>query len=333
MLSLPSPGGIGDTNSFPATIAVSPDGRYAALLNDGYGTQETLAQQSIAVVDLKNNRIFDYPDARLSEESHQSYFLGLAFSSDGTHLYASVGSVTDPRGERAGDLGNGIAIYSFSQGKVTADRFIPIAPQPIAPGKTAAIALQKTPPQTAIPYPAGLAVISAASAAGNAIPGSGDGQLLVADNLSDNVVLLDAGSGKLLRRFDLSTSDLIPSSFPYTVVASRDGRRAWCSLWNASQIAELDLNSGEVVRRIKLLEPQDPIAPGSHPTALLLSPDEKILYVALSNADLIAAILVSDGRPIHYLSTNAPAQKFAGSQPTARSARSMSTCRHGENPI
>ena len=171
-------------------MAVSPDGRYAALLNDGYGTQETLAQQSIAILDLKNNHIFDYPDSRLRDESHQSYFIGLAFSSDGKRLYASVGSVTDPRGERAGDLGNGIAMYSFSQGKVTADRFIPIAPQPIAPGKKAAIALQKTPPQTAIPYPAGLAVISAGSTAGNSIPGSGDDQLLVANNLSDNVVLL-----------------------------------------------------------------------------------------------------------------------------------------------
>src|SRR3984893_7027463 len=317
MLSLPSPGRITDTNSFPVTLAVSPDGRYAALLNDGYGTQETLAQQSIAILDLKNNHIFDYPDSRLSDESHQSYFIGLAFSSDGKRLYASVGSVTDPRGQGAGDGGNAIAVYRFSQGTVTADRFLPIAPQPMAAGKKAAIALQKTPPQTAIPYPAGLAVISAVSTTGSAVPGSGDDRLLVANNLSDNVVLLDTGSGKLLRSFDLSTSALIPSSFPYTVVATRDGRRAWCSLWNASQVDELYLRTGEVVRRIKLLEPQDPIAPGSHPTALVLSPDEKILYVALSNADLIAAVSVGDGRPFHYFSTNAPAQNYAGSQPTA----------------
>ena len=47
MLTVPSPGRIGSTNSFPATMVLSPDGRYAALLNDGYGTQETLAHQSI----------------------------------------------------------------------------------------------------------------------------------------------------------------------------------------------------------------------------------------------------------------------------------------------
>ena len=53
MLTVPSPGRIGSTNSFPATMVLSPDGRYAALLNDGYGTQETLAHQSISVLDLK----------------------------------------------------------------------------------------------------------------------------------------------------------------------------------------------------------------------------------------------------------------------------------------
>jgi len=80
MLSAPSPGRIGSTNSFPATMVLSPDGRFAVLLNDGYGTQETMAHQSIAVLDLKTNQIAEYPDARLSDESHQSYFIGLAFS-------------------------------------------------------------------------------------------------------------------------------------------------------------------------------------------------------------------------------------------------------------
>jgi hypothetical protein len=90
-LTIPAPGLIGSTNSFPATITISPDGRYAALLNNGYGTQETLAMQSIAVLDLQTNQLSDYPDKRFGEEVHQSYFLGLVFGSDGKHLYASVG--------------------------------------------------------------------------------------------------------------------------------------------------------------------------------------------------------------------------------------------------
>jgi DNA-binding beta-propeller fold protein YncE len=308
-LTIPTPGRIGSTNSFPATVTLSPDGRYAALLNNGYGTQETLATQSIAVLDLKTNQLADYPDKRFGEDVHQSYFLGLVFSSDGKHLYASVGSITDPTGEKPQDTGNGIAVYSFTDGKVAPERFIAIEPQALAAGKKVAIGLQKTPPGTAVPYPAGLALVSSG--------GNNKDRLLVADNLSDNAVLLDAASGKVLQRFDLSTSDLVPSSFPYTCVAARDGRRAWCSLWNASEVIELDLTSGLVTRRIPLEEPANSLAPGSHPTALLLSPDEKTLYVALSNVDMVVALSTAGAPPEIHFSTSVPEQKQHGAYPTA----------------
>ncbi len=307
ILTIPAPGKIGSTNSFPATIAISPDGRYAALLNNGYGTQETMAMQSIAVLDLKSNQLVDYPDKRFGEEVHQSYFLGLVFGSDGKHLYASVGSITDATGEKSGNTGNGIAVYSFSDGKVAPERFIAIEPQALAAGKKVAIALQKTRPGTAIPYPAGLALVSA----------GGHDRLLVADDLSDNIVLLDVAGGKILQRFDLSTSNLVPSSFPYTCVATRDSRRGWCSLWNASRVAELDLSSGKVVRWIHLKEPEDRIAPGSHPTALLLSRDENLLYVALSNADAVAVVSTRNGGIRALLSTTVRNQEFAGTYPSA----------------
>ncbi len=286
MLTVPSPGRIGSTNSFPATMVLSPDGRYAALLNDGYGTQETLAEQSISVLDLQSNRIADYPDARFASDSHQSYFLGLAFSSDGKHLYVSVGSVTDPTGAQAGDTGNGIAIYGFSEGKVTPQGFIPIAPQPVKTGKHVAIGLQNTLPNTAIPYPAGLTVVRNPQ---------GADWLIVANNLSDNIVVLDLDTGRTLETFDMSTQDLVPSTFPYTCVATRHGIRAWCSLWNSSQIVQIELVGARIGKSIFLPGSKDPLAPSSHPTAMLLSPDEKLLYVALSNADTVAVVDTETG--------------------------------------
>jgi DNA-binding beta-propeller fold protein YncE len=307
LLNTPSAGRLGSLNSFPATIALSRDGRYAALLNDGYGTQDDQAHQSIAILDLNTNQIADFPDDRLPEDAHQSYFLGLAFSSDGSHLYASIGSITDPTGEKPGDTGNGIAVYKIQQGKITSERFIKIAPQKIARDKQVAIASRKTATGTAIPYPAGLTVVS----------GQGADKLLVANNLADNVVLLDPRDGHILAQFDLSTHQMIPSSFPYTVVATRDGRRAWCSLWNASQVAELDLEKGTVARWISLLEPKEPTHPGSHPTALLLSPDENLLYVTLSNADKVAVLSTRGTRLVAMLDTEVPGQKFAGTYPNA----------------
>ena len=200
-LTLPVPGYLGRTNSFPATIALSPDGRYAALLNQGYGTQETGARQSIAILDLSNNQLHDFPDDRLSDDysTRQSYFIGLAFARDGKHLYASMGSITDPTGVKPTSTGNGIAVYKFAAGQVTPERFIKIPPQPIAKGKEVAFALRKTPAGTALPYPAGFAVLS----------GPNGDRLLVANNLSDNMVLLDVTSGKIEKSFDLSQSRFI----------------------------------------------------------------------------------------------------------------------------
>jgi DNA-binding beta-propeller fold protein YncE len=311
LLSQPIPGRIGATNGFPATIALSPNGRYAALLNDGYGSQESGATQSIAILDLKTNQLFDFPDKRFAAEARQSYFLGLVFASDGNHLYASVGSISDPTGEKSNDTGNGIAVYQLTDGKLSPDRFIAIPPQRLAGGKKLSIALQKTPPGTALPYPAGLTLVSSQNQTGD--------RLLIADNLSDDVILLDVSTGKILQRFDLSSNDLIPSAFPYTVVATRDGRRAWCSLWNASAVAELDLATGRVARSIQLDPPKDPISPGSHPTALLLTPDEKFLYVALANADAVAVVSTdpASAEPVAMLRAKVRNQEFPGSYPVA----------------
>jgi DNA-binding beta-propeller fold protein YncE len=307
-LTAPVPGLLGRLSGFAGNLVLSPDHQYAAILNDGYGAQDNEGHQSIAVLSLSTNQFADFPESRLGVDAHQSFFLGLAFSSDEKHLYASVGSITDPTGEKPGDTGNGIAIYGFDSGKLTWERFLKIVPQKIAAGKTVARELNQTAPRTAISYPAGLSVIRGKD---------GDERLLVANNLSDNVVLLNLGDGRVLGQIDLSTHDLIPSSFPYSVVTTRDGRRAWCSLWNLSRVAELDLEKGTVVRWIPLLLPSNPTAPGSHPTAMTLSPDEDWLYVALANADRVMVIPTKGNGPVRPLLTSPPGQTFGGSCPDA----------------
>ncbi|MFZ0800449.1 MAG: phosphoesterase, partial [Terriglobales bacterium] len=284
-LTLPVPGYLARTNSFPATIALSPDGRYAALLNQGYGTQESGGRQSIAILDLSNNQLHDFPDDRLGEDGRQSYFIGLAFSSDGKHLYASMGSITDPTGEKAKSTGNGIAVYKFVEGQVTPERFIKIAPQRIAEGKEVAFGLRKTQVGTATPYPAGFAVL----------PGAKGDRLLIANNLSDNAIVLDTSSGKILQSFDLSRSPYIPSAYPYTVLANKTGTKAWVGLWNTSSVAELDLEAGKVSHWIDVIKAADAVAPSRHATAMVLSPNEETLYVTFSNADAVAAIHVKSG--------------------------------------
>jgi DNA-binding beta-propeller fold protein YncE len=284
-LTVPVPGLVASTNGYPATIALSPDGHRAALLNQGYGTEGSGVRQSIAILDLASNQLRDIPDDRLrgdEKTTSQTYFIGLAFSTDGRHLYASMAAAAT----------NGIASYKIAGGEVTPERFIAIPPQRVARGKKVVLDSGNTPAGTAPAYPAGFAILRSTKS----------DRLLIANNLSDNVILLDVESGRILKSFDVSASEYIPAAYPYTVIANRTGTKAWVSLWNGSAITELDLKKGKVRRRIELWRSSDPVQPGTHPTAMLLNRDENKLYVALANAatataDGVAEVNLKSGIP------------------------------------
>jgi DNA-binding beta-propeller fold protein YncE len=308
-LYAPVPGSPQRTNSFPANVAVSPDRRYAALLNQGWTTRESGFHLSIAILDLQTNQLTDFPDSRFGHREKQSYFFGLAWSPRGDLLYVSVGSLPDPTGSKPGNIGGGIAVYRFANGTVTPERFMKIAPQPLAAGKRRPTAF-RTAPQGFTPfYPAHLAVV----------PGASGERLLVADNYGDAALLIDAQSGNIVTRFDLSAHNWVPAEFPLGVAVSRDGRRGWVSLWNTSRVVELDLADGKVTRQVELLGRKLPTEAGSHPSALLLSRDEKLLYVALANADTVAVVDTATLKPVRGLSTMLPLQDphYGGVYPVA----------------
>ena len=51
------------------TAAISPDGRYLAVVNAGYGTFESRYQQSIAVLDIQTGKVTDFPEPRTAMRS------------------------------------------------------------------------------------------------------------------------------------------------------------------------------------------------------------------------------------------------------------------------
>src|SRR5512141_1734279 len=123
----PVPGNPQPMGAFPVNIQISPDQKYAAILEAGYGTMETELHQSVAVLDFASGEITRFADPRLGYKAKQSFFLGLAWSSDGKHIYAPVGSITDPTGtkrdpedknDKFEHLGNGVIVYSFEGGKM-----------------------------------------------------------------------------------------------------------------------------------------------------------------------------------------------------------------------
>jgi DNA-binding beta-propeller fold protein YncE len=288
------------TNNFPTAIALSPDGRYAVLLHSGFGAYTSGEKQSLSVLDLQTNALRDFPDDRLGSDARQTYFLGLAFSRDGQHLYASMASLTDPLAKQKGSTGNGIAIYRFTDGSVAAERFLPLGPRSKIP-----VAKVRREEYRDVTYPAGLCV---------GLSG-GEERILVASNNSDEAILLNVADGKIIHRFDLSTYRRIPASLPYTAVMTSDGNTGYVSLWNASAVAELDLINGRVRRIISLRKPAGHLDGGSHPTAMLLSRDNARLFVALTNRDEIAVLDTASGKQQYTLSTKLPGQKYGGSDP------------------
>jgi len=165
-----------------------------------------------------------------------------------------------------------------------------------------------------VPFPAAIAM---------AIQGGAE-KLLVTGNLSDDVLLLDAATGKIERRFDLSESDAVPGTYPVALALSRNGSRAFVALWNASEVVELDLAKGTVARKLALLKPSNPVKPGTHPCALALSPDGKTLYVVLANRDTVAAINVGANQFTvkGYFDTRLPHQSYFGAEPVALAVNS-----------
>jgi hypothetical protein len=142
--------------------------------------------------------------------------------------------------------------------------------------------------------------------------------LLVAENLSDDVVLVDTASGRIEKRFDLAENATVPSTYPIDVAVTAEGTRAFVALWNASEIVELDLwRGGSIPRKVALLKPTSAIAAGSHPCALKFSPDGKTLYVALANRDAVAAVDAATLAVKGYFDTRLPHQTYFGAEPEA----------------
>ena len=207
------PGNPQATNNLPTVLAVSPDKRYVAVLNNGYGSYTSDQRQSVAILDVTTNQLTDFPEPLMASGAAQTFFHGMAFSSDGRHIYASVGSMTDPLGEKKGNSGNGILVYNFENGKLSAGPFLKMPPRSAPAGQHFQRADMKS-----VTFPAGLAVVRGK-----------DGDLvLVANNLSDEAVLIDT-NGRVQARYDLSVWPRLPSSLPFGVAVSSDGSTGFVS--------------------------------------------------------------------------------------------------------
>ena len=319
------PGAPQRVNSLPISMAVSPDGRWVVMVNAGYGTYESDYDQSLAVVNVATGAVVDSPDQRTKVKAGQTLYSGLAFSADGRHLYGSIASLTDPEGKKPGDTGSGVVVYGFDNGVLTRQRVLRMPLEPLPPGRKTKL-IGEVEGDKGVPYPAGIAVVPASRDERGKPLEDAPTFLLVSDNLSDDALLMDVATGHVVTRFDLSETDAVPGTYPLAVAVSRDGRRGYVTLWNASEVVELDLRAGKVTRKLPLLKPNGATVAGTHPCALAMAPDGRTMYVALANRDVVAAVDVTPGdragktaafRVKGYFDTRLPGQSYFGAEPVA----------------
>jgi YVTN family beta-propeller protein len=275
----------------PMGIALSPDGKTILVSNDG-----SSAIESLMVIDRASGKVvqtINYP-------APEALWIGLAFSPDGKHAYASAGG------------NNKIRVYDVAGQQLTETAPI-MLPLPVgANGKKINL------------FPAGLSV-------------SPDGKTLyVADNLGDRMSVIDLTTGTVTATIPvghnpyttlvskdgktvyvsnwgattLSVVD-VSGATPTVIQTIQVGTHPTALLLNpvnnelyvanadSDTISVLDTTSNQVVRTIDLTPfPGSPF--GAGPSALAISSDGQTLYVANDFDNDIAVVrLANQHRPDH----------------------------------
>ncbi|HEU0007383.1 MAG TPA: beta-propeller fold lactonase family protein [Terriglobia bacterium] len=274
---------VSDLNAFPINSAISPDGRYVAFLNNGYGHSTSGFRKSIAIHDRVTGLVSDFtePGTGLNFDGPADIctpFYGLAFSSNGKHLYLSLASTR--KDAKLGDrTQNGIRIFSVAERGLHPVGFIQIRPSdvPLPEG------VHQNNPS---PTPSGLSVKPDPD-------NPGEDLIYAALTLSDAAVELSSAFKRVNRVFDLHTNPAhpaLPAEYPYATALSPDGKTLYVSLYNGSAVSVVDLATGKASHLPVGLQQTGPSSPSSHPSHMVVHPEGKAVFVAVENTDLVSLI-------------------------------------------
>jgi hypothetical protein len=283
---------LSDLNAFPINSAASPDGRYIAFLNNGFGHPSSGFRKSIAIYDRVNGQLSDTPEPGTGlnfdgPADISTVYYGIAFSSSGSRLYVSIASTKkDPKlGDRTQ---NGIRIYKVGDRGLAPDGAIQIAPSQIPFPKRIKL-------NNPAPTPSGISVMPDPQ-------NPGEDLIYAALTLSDVAVELSTKTRTLKRVFDLHLNPkhpAIPAEYPYATAVDRRGRTLYVSLHDGSAVAAVDLPTGKASLIQVGRQQEFASAPSSHPGYLVSSPSVDIVYVAVENSDLVSVIDSNPSSPVY----------------------------------
>jgi DNA-binding beta-propeller fold protein YncE len=293
---------------FPVNIAITPDGRYAAVLHSGNSEHE------IVIVDLKSNSI-------VSRANVDESFYGLAYSGDGKQLFCSGagsevvhrfrfsnGYLGEPRpislrdarergipsglavnrdGTRlfvANLLGHRLSYVDLAASRVEGETLFStngtsvftntaaVSPDEAAITKRAEAALRDTHSDEPFPY--------------GCVLDEKRHRLYVSFWAQACVAVIDLETRRLMTRW-------ATEEHPNEMMLSKSGRRLFVANANRNSVSVIDPGSGRTIETlIAELIPNAP--PGNTPNSLALSPDEDLLFVANANINTVAVFDVAE---------------------------------------
>jgi DNA-binding beta-propeller fold protein YncE len=274
---------ISDLNAFPINSAISPDGRFVAFLNNGFGHSTSGFRKSIAIYDRVTGQLSDTQEPGTGlyfngPADISTIYYGIAFSGNGSRLYVSIASTKKNR--KLGDrTQNGIRIYRVGDRGLRPDGAIQILPSQIRFPEGVKL-------NNPAPTPSGLSVAPDPE-------NPGEDLIYAALTLSDAAVELSTKTMSVKRVFNLHANPrhpAIPAEYPYATALCPRGKTLYVSLHNGSAVAVVDLASGTVSLLPVGRQQELASAPSSHPCHMAVSPSGNAVYVAVENSDLIAVI-------------------------------------------
>lgn len=245
-----------DVGSMPMNLGLSPDGRYAISsdmgLHEWLWSIRTSDGKGVSNVEFSNSA----PAAPAGENSAESS--GGADRSNG--LYYGLAISPDGSVYAAQGAHDSIAVLKLSE--------------------DGSLSLQRSIKTRAHDFPAGLAL-------------DGHSRLYVANNtsgdgdpfkLTASVAIYDTSGGSELGRVAFTGSYGGTSNFPLGIAALRDGSKAYVASERDDAVYALDTRDPAAPRIAAT------IATGAHPVAVLLSPDQRRLFVANSLGDTVSVV-------------------------------------------
>ena len=271
----------------PMGVALSPDGNYLAVSNDGQGVQ------ALMLVNTDSQEVVH----TITYESPEALFVGISFSPDGTQLYASAGA------------NNKVRVYDVGDGEVT-ER------DPIRLGPSSLDEEDDEDPQI---FPAGLtvtedgkrlfvannlddsmSVIDLESEEVIETVGVGNQPYTVALTPDETKAYVSNWGDETVSVIDTESYEMIESVLvgmgPNAVVADPERPRMYVADGNNDTVSVIETETDETTDWINL-EPYEGAPYGSLPNALAISDDGTTLYVAngANNDVAVVDLDTSDG--------------------------------------